>query len=121
MPTKQRHRTSRITPASRKQNHRVRLDLKLTTAEIRQLKAAAESDVRSIGNYVGWVVAQHLKSKRKKPRPTDASGVRKNYNTAVVFMPDELAALEARAEEQRRSVSGYVTLLVLEALESEGG
>jgi len=35
---------------------------------------------------------------------------------AVSFTPDELAKLEARAEEQRRSVSSYVTLLVVEAL-----
>jgi hypothetical protein len=77
--------------------------------------------VRSIGNYVGWIVARHLKSQRKKPRPINASGRRKQYNTAVILTPDELAALEARAEEQRRSVSGYVTLLVLEELERGGG
>ncbi len=58
-------------------------------------------------------------SRRKKPGPVDASGRRKQYNTAVIFTPDELAELEARAEEQRRSVSGYVTLLVLEELERD--
>jgi hypothetical protein len=37
----------------------LRLDLKLTAAEIRELRAAADREVRSIGNYVGWIVDQH--------------------------------------------------------------
>ncbi len=98
MAAKQRHRTRKITPpGGRRNNHRLRLDLKLTAAEIRELRAAADREVRSIGNYVGWIVAQHLKSRRKKPKPIDASGRRKQYNTAVIFTPDELAALEAPA------------------------
>ena len=41
---------------------------------------------------------------------------RSSYEVAVSFTPDELAKLKARAEAQRRSVSSYVTLLVVEAL-----
>ncbi len=38
----------------------------------------------------------------------------------VAAITDELNALEARAEEQRRCVSSYVTLLVLEELGEAG-
>ena len=44
------------------------------------------------------------------------SGKRSEFDVAVSFTPDELAKLEGKAEQQRRSVSSYVTLLVLEAL-----
>ena len=88
----------------------------LTGAEQRKLKATAERELRSIGNFIGWIVVQHLRSHRKGLKPKTLDGPRSSYDVGVSFTPDELAKLEARAEEQRRSVSSYVTLLVVEAL-----
>ena len=42
----------------------------------------------------------------------EAGGNRGAFDIAVSFTPDELAELKGKAEEQRRSVSSYVTLLV---------
>ena len=99
-----------------KRNQRVRLDLTLTGAERRQLKAAAEREIRSIGNFIGWIVVRHLRSHKKSLKLKAISGPRSKFDLAVSFTPEELAKLEARAEEQRRSLSSYVTLLVVEAL-----
>ena len=88
----------------------------LTGAEQRQLKATAERELRSIGNLVGWIVVQHLRSHKKRLKLKTISGPRSKFEVGVTFTPDELAKLEARAEEQRRSLSSYVTLLVVEAL-----
>lgn len=118
MAAKRSSPASRIGPrrSGTKRNQRVSLDLTLTPGEGRQLKAAAERELRSLSNYVGWVVVQHLKSRRKLPKPTVTGGARRMFQVRVTFTPDEVAKLTARAEEQRRSVSSYVTLLVVEAL-----
>lgn len=42
----------------------------LTRAEIRALKEYAAADLRSVGGYVAWLLAQHLKGPaRRKLRP----------------------------------------------------
>ena len=47
---------------------RVRLALQLTEDEAARLEARAAGEVRSVGNYIAWVVEKHLASKSKKAR-----------------------------------------------------
>ncbi len=72
--------------------------------------------MRSLGNCVAWAVVQHLMSRRKSPKLTTVSGERSSAGVAAFFTPDDLAKLEAKALEQRRSLSRYVTPVVLERL-----
>jgi hypothetical protein len=88
----------------------------LTGAEQRQLKVTADREIRCIGNFIGWIVVQHLNSHKKRLKLKTIGGPRSRYAVGANFTPDEIAKLEARAEEQRRSLSSYVTLLVVEAL-----
>ena len=56
---------------------RVRLALPLTRQEIKRLEARAAGEVRSMANYVAWVIQQDLGAKPKRQRPSlDASPAR---------------------------------------------
>ncbi len=44
---------------------RMRVQPRLTREEARELEARAAADFRSVGNYVAWLIAQHLGAKRK--------------------------------------------------------
>jgi hypothetical protein len=88
----------------------------LTGAQQRTLKASAERELRSIGNLVGYIVVQHLRSRNERLKLKTTSGPRSRYDVGVSFTPEEFAKLTGRAEEERRSVSRYVTLLLVEAL-----
>lgn len=90
----------------------------LTRAEVRQLKARAKADLRSISNYVGHLVAQDLKRAggQGSGDPPAGGGKREPYSIALYLTASERRQLEAKAAADRRSVSGYVGKLILGAL-----
>jgi hypothetical protein len=92
----------------------------LTRSEIRQLREKAAADMRSIGNYVGFLVIQDLRDQRRSagssgraPSPSDR---RAAYAIRIMLTVDQKALLEAKANDQVRSVSSYVAKLIVEDL-----
>ena len=80
---------------------------------------AAAGEIRPVANYVAWVIEQHLAAKPKnaKPRDADPSEERLAYDVGPFLTVPERRELERRAATERRSVSGYVTRLVVESLQ----
>ena len=68
---------------------------------------------------LSWMIEQHLAKRPKrarKPRDADPDVERISYEAGPYVTIPEQRELEKRAAAERRSVSSYVTLLVLEAL-----
>ena len=98
---------------------RLKVALLLTADEIARLESRAAGEVRSVANYIAWVIQQHLDSKPKKagkPRDADPGVERVSYEVGPFLTLPERRELEKRAAGERRSVSNYVTRLVVEAL-----
>ncbi len=76
--------------------------------------------MRSVANYVAFLVLQPLKGKgRRKLRPLPAARPgddRVAHEIAVPLTPDQKAELDAKAQKQMRSVSSYVALVIAENL-----
>ena len=74
----------------------------LTRAEVRQLKARAEADLRSISNYVSHLVAQDLKraGAQGSGSPPAASGKREPYSIALYLTASEAAGGEGGGGEE---------------------
>ncbi len=92
----------------------------LTRREIQQLEATAAADLRSISNYVSLRVVEHPQRKRQTRRRAAAVATpgerRVSYDIAVQIGPAEKKKLQSRARAEMRSVSKYVTKLVIEDL-----
>ncbi len=100
---------------------RLRLALPLTRQEIKRLEARAAGEVRSVANYVAWVIEQDLDAKPKRRRPpVDANPREKRtgYEVNLTLTIPERLELEKRAAAERRSLSSYVARLVVGALDS---
>jgi len=76
--------------------------------------------MRSIGNYVAFLVIQDLRDQRRSsgrrgrvPSPSDR---RAAYAIRVMLTVDQKVLLEAKANDQLRSVSSYVAKLIVEDL-----
>ena len=97
---------------------RVKVALLLTQPEIERLEARAAGEIRPVGNYVAWVIERHLaaKPKARKPRDADPSEERLAYDAGPFLTVPERRELERRAAAERRSVSGYVTRLVVDVI-----
>ncbi len=111
MPAKPRPKPTRLV--------RLRVDLQLTAAEARALEARAAGDSRSVSNLVEWVIAKELARRPRRARkPQDANPrqERRAYHVGPFLTIPERRELEKRAGTERRSLSGYVTRLVLEEL-----
>ena len=97
---------------------RLRLALPLTRQEIKRLEARAAGEVRSVANYIAFVIQQDLATKpsRKRP-PLDASPRHKRtgYEVNLTLTIPERWELEKRAGAERRSLSNYVARLVVGA------
>ena len=91
---------------------------KLTREEFRKLEERAEADLRPVANYVAYLVAQDLRGKRRRGRPTSAKpGDKRNgYELVVPITIPDRRALEERARQQLRSLSSYVAKLIVEDL-----
>ena len=111
-----------MSPARRKRptrQVRVRLALQLTEDEAARLEARAAGEVWSVGNYIAWVVEQHLAEKLKKarkPRDADPNEERMAYDVGPFLTAPERREFQKRAAAERRSVSSYVTRLVVDTL-----
>ncbi len=99
---------------------RIHTTPKPTPSEIEKLEAKAAAEMRSVANYVAFLVVQHMRGNgRRKLRPLPAprpGDERVSYEIAVPLTPDQRAELEAKAQKQMRSVSSYVALVIAENL-----
>ena len=97
---------------------RLRLALSFTRAEIKRLEARAAGEVRSVANYVAWVIQRDLAAKPRRQRPPlDANPRHKRtgYEVNLTLTIPERRELEKRAGAERRSLSNYVARLVVGA------
>ncbi len=97
----------------------LRVSLPLSRQEIKRLEARAAGEVRSVANYVAWVIEQDLDAKPKRQRPpADANPREKRtgYEVNLTLTIPERRELERRAGAERRSLSNYVARLVVGAL-----
>ena len=99
---------------------RIHTTPKLTRSEFEKLQARAAAEMRSVANYVAFLVVQPLKGQgRRMLRPLPATRLgdeRVSCEIAVPLTPDQKAELEAKAQKQMRSVSSYVALVIAENL-----
>jgi hypothetical protein len=97
----------------------VRVDLLLTQSEVKRLESRAAGEVRSVANYVAWVIQQDLvggRKRRRQPLDGDPREKRSGYSVHLSLTVPERRELEKRGVAERRSRSGYMTRLVLEEL-----
>ncbi len=87
----------------------------LTAGEVRELKARAAADLRSVSNYVSFLVVEELKRKGRRRSPAGArpGDKRRFYAVQLYLTSAERKRLEAAAKAERRSVSGYVGRVVV--------
>ncbi len=121
LPMSKRARTRKARKPTAKQptrQVRLRLSLPLTREEAKRLEARAAGEVRSVANYVSWVIAEALGSQRRRQRSLDANPreKRSGYDVGLMLTIPEREELRRRAEAERRSLSNYVARLVVEAL-----
>ncbi len=94
--------------------------LSLTRAESQRLEAKAAAVLRSISNYVSTLVVEDLQrahSTRQRSAAVAKPGERRaTYDVAVQITAAEKQQLRAGARADMRTVSSYVTKLVLEDL-----
>ena len=87
--------------------------------EIKRLEARAAGEVRSVANYVAWVIEHDLAAKpRRRRTPLDANPRHKRtgYEVNLTLTIPERRKLEKRAEGERRSLSNYVARMVVGAV-----
>ncbi len=115
-------RKARARKPQRRAGKRVRFTaaLSLTRAESQRLEANAAADLRSVSNYVSRLVVEDQRlTQRTRRRSTVAAkpGERRvTYDVAVYITAAEKQQLRAGAWAEMRTVSSYVTKLVLENL-----
>ncbi len=103
-------------PQKRAKLTRLGLAPPLTLSEVRELKARAAADLRTISNYVSYLVAEDLKRMDRRRAAAGANPgkkrKRKPYAIALYLTAQERKRLEARAKAERRSLSGYVARVI---------
>ncbi len=117
---KAKRKPAKSRPKRRARMVRLRLCPQLTEREVRQLRARAEADMRSVGSYVALLLIADLK-RRRPGRKGRAGSVplgdkRSAYEVAVPLTPEQKRKVEAQARDEVRSVSSYVALLIVAAL-----
>ena len=97
---------------------RLRADLMLTEQESRKLEEHAAAELRSVADTVRQLLAEDLQRKQPTRGPTKAKrgDKRSGYSVNLSLTVPERRALEERARKEERSVSNYVTVVVLRAM-----
>ncbi len=100
---------------------RLRLCPQLTRGEVRKLQSRAAADMRSVGRTVALLLIEDL-GYRGPGRGRPAGGVslddqRRAYDVAVPMTAEQTRKVETRARAEVRSVSSYVALLIVAALD----
>ncbi len=112
--------TKTLRPKPARPKVRIHTTPKLTRSEFEKLQARAAAEMRSVANYVAFLVVQHMRGNgRRKLRPLPATRSGDDlalYEIAVPLTPDQKAELDAKAQKQMRSVSSYVVLVIAENL-----
>jgi hypothetical protein len=91
----------------------------LTRAELKELRARASADLRSVGNYVSYLVAKHVNQKGHRRRMSVAanpSEKRTPRSVPIYLTPAEEKKLLARGKAERRSISAYVARVIISEL-----
>ena len=81
-------------------------------------RGRAAANVRSISNYVSYLVVEELKRKGRRRLPAAArpGDKRRFYAVQLYVRVAERKRLEAAAKAERRSVSGYVGRVIVAEL-----
>ncbi len=93
--------------------------LYLTPAEVQQLQDRADSDLRSISNYLSKLVVDDLQRSQaeRQKRTLEAvdrrDGQRSSYDAAIRLTAAARKKITARASKEMRAVGNYITTLVL--------
>ena len=113
---KSKHRngkpTKRGSRGSKPQHTRLSLSPPLSAREVRELRARAVADMRTVSNYLSHLVVGSLKRKRIGPE-ADPTEERRYYHVQLFLTANERKRLEARAAVERRSVTGYVARVIV--------
>jgi hypothetical protein len=76
----------------------------------------ADSELRSVTNLLSYLLAEHLRT-RRRPGPVKASpGKRRDYSAQVWLTAKQRQELGRRAKAEMRTPGNYVTAVVLGAL-----
>ncbi len=123
MAGRKKTRTGSASSARSPKELRFHVTLYVTRAEIRQLQARADADLRSISNYVSKLVVHDLR-RLQAVRKQEATGKlvarsddrRFSYDVAIRLTATARKRIAARARQEMRAVGNYITTLVLEDL-----
>ena len=107
---------ARKTPRQELKKPRVRLTLHLTRSEIKALEARAAQDLRPIGQYIAVLILESGRPRKRGGTGASSGDKRMAYDVAVPLTIPERRQLEEKAKKEMRSVSNYVTKLVLRDL-----
>jgi hypothetical protein len=107
MPPPRPHKT--LHPKPRPKLKRVSVVPQLTEREIEKLHAQAAVRLRSVSSYAGWLIAHDLRKPAplgvKRVRGTAAKDERAAYAIRISMTENLRERMEARAEEEMRSLS----------------
>lgn len=89
----------------------------LTPVEVRKLKGHAAAKMRTVGNYVAWLIVRDLsRPAGRRRRLPDSRGPRERFGIGIGLTRAEKAALDRRLAREVRSVSNYVQVVIVEAV-----
>ena len=99
----------RDTKPQREKDERLGIAPYLSAREIRALRERAAADLRTLANYVSYLVCESLsKPEVSNPAGVDPREKRKPFTVKLDLTAAERKQLEARAKAERRSLSGCV-------------
>ncbi len=101
---KSKRRVRKPTRRGTKPHNLTRLGLApaLTASEVRELKARAAADLRTISNYVSYLVVEELRRKGRRRSPAGArpGDKRRFYDLQLYLTATERKRLEAAAKAE---------------------